>query len=311
MGCDCHDNDQQPDNGISIHAPTWGATNCPNRGGNLFDISIHAPTWGATIIAYEHFENLLFQSTHPRGVRLITFIFPILWPIFQSTHPRGVRHIITLFSSDCNVFQSTHPRGVRRAASKSGTTTFAFQSTHPRGVRRRRVRGPYSEVNFNPRTHVGCDRSSNTNGIRSCLFQSTHPRGVRRDIISLQPLLENFNPRTHVGCDPLAFILMPYFEHFNPRTHVGCDGIIYDLVSLEVISIHAPTWGATSHNVLIRQADKFQSTHPRGVRPISESIEASVRLFQSTHPRGVRRLRIGNHATALHFNPRTHVGCDC
>ena len=56
---------------ISIHAPTWGAT-IPNKSGfDLSHISIHAPTWGATGCESRSHGAFLFQSTHPRGVRLI------------------------------------------------------------------------------------------------------------------------------------------------------------------------------------------------------------------------------------------------
>ena len=34
---------------ISIHAPTWGATNINYLEDRLNEISIHAPTWGATV----------------------------------------------------------------------------------------------------------------------------------------------------------------------------------------------------------------------------------------------------------------------
>ena len=34
--------------------------------------------------------------------------------------------------------------------------------------------------------------------------------------------------------------------------------------------------------------DKFQSTHPSGVRPVSEEPAAKATVFQSTHPSGVR-----------------------
>ncbi len=33
---------------VSIHAPTWGATNYTDFAIPEFDVSIHAPTWGAT-----------------------------------------------------------------------------------------------------------------------------------------------------------------------------------------------------------------------------------------------------------------------
>ena len=55
---------------ISIHAPTWGATNAYAAVNDLQRISIHAPTWGATGSVSTLSSGLLFQSTHPRGVRL-------------------------------------------------------------------------------------------------------------------------------------------------------------------------------------------------------------------------------------------------
>ena len=56
------------------------------------------------------------------------------------------------------------------------------------------------------------------------------------------------------------------------------------------ISIHAPTWGATSLTV---------------------SALISLRIFQSTHPRGVRPTETRSAVSpTTHFNPRTHVGCD-
>ena len=38
------------------------------------------------------------------------------------------------------------------------------------------------------------------------------------------------------------------------------------------ISIHAPTWGATREDGLQGFVCKFQSTHPRGVRPLTSSV---------------------------------------
>ena len=85
---------QKPSYGlpISIHAPQWGATYDPQYGDPYYRISIHAPQWGATLshtlpasartyfnprtpvgcdVAGRHStpSSLLFQSTHPSGVR--------------------------------------------------------------------------------------------------------------------------------------------------------------------------------------------------------------------------------------------------
>ena len=122
---------------VSIHAPAWGATrpytfftqprigfNPRTRVGcdvvNLVTgagdgmVSIHAPAWGATS-SMETVAPLasLFQSTHPRGVRLSGYVQAVAEVEFQSTHPRGVRRVVKTLAFHKLTFQSTHPRGVR------------------------------------------------------------------------------------------------------------------------------------------------------------------------------------------------------
>ena len=101
---------------------------------------------------------------------------------------------------------------------------------------------------------------------------------------------------------------------------------------LAEISIHAPTWGATIRRRVAALRSRFQSTHPRGVRPVAalqslidilfqsthpRGVRRRFRilcnvtdLFQSTHPRGVRRVCGTKRSDSKNFNPRTHVGCD-
>ena len=55
-----------------------------------------------------------------------------------------------------------------------------------------------------------------------------------------------------------------------------------------MISIHAPTWGATKMRNRKVSTFGFQSTHPRGVRRALAGVQVSHARFQSTHPRGVR-----------------------
>ena len=54
------------------------------------------------------------------------------------------------------------------------------------------------------------------------------------------------------------------------------------------VSIHAPAWGATKTKSIVLILIRFQSTHPRGVRPLAVSYKGGISIFQSTHPRGVR-----------------------
>jgi len=55
----------------------------------------------------------------------------------------------------------------------------------------------------------------------------------------------------------------------------------------------------------------FQSTHPRGVRQIIVLPVPPKQTFQSTHPRGVRRILVKPILSCnMGFNPRTREGCD-
>ena len=115
---------------------------------------------------------------------------------------------------------------------------------------------------------------------------------------------------------------------------MGCDvdpntGEVVDIM----VSIHAPAWGATLHRGSQGKAQKFQSTHPRGVR--RDEFEAAERTRDvSIHAPAwgattgvteiVRQALVSIHAPAWGatpgqseewgkqscFNPRTRVGCD-
>ena len=98
------------------------------------------------------------------------------------------------------------------------------------------------------------------------LFQSTFPRGERPGQSKTRNLCINFNPRSRVGNDKGKIV-----ERGNTQ-----------------ISIHVPAWGTTTIPGINTKVDRFQSTFPRGERPISPWIHN----------------RTGN------FNPRSRVGND-
>ena len=56
---------------VSIHAPTRGATSQRSLRYCICSVSIHAPTRGATSQVESTTHGTRFQSTHPRGVRLV------------------------------------------------------------------------------------------------------------------------------------------------------------------------------------------------------------------------------------------------
>ena len=99
------------------------------------------------------------------------------------------------------------------------------------------------------------------------LFQSTHPHGVRHK---------------QVRVPDEAWVSI----HAPTRGATANDRI---LASRLGVSIHAPTRGATLSFKLIHQIDKFQSTHPHGVRLY---VTALLKYMKQC------------------FNPRTHTGCD-
>ena len=165
---------------------------------------------------------------------------------------------------------------------------------------------------FNPRTHEGCDINRSDAYRSDIAFQSTHPRGVRLSwqlrtstikevsihaptrgatifLFSSFLLFLCFNPRTHEGCDFSCPFARLCYTCFNPRTHEGCDECGINLYVREIVSIHAPTRGATLMGFHKVHNKAFQSTHPRGVRLIGSSNYAFSNEFQSTHPRGVRQ----------------------
>ena len=69
-GCDAIDDLEKDHPQVSIHAPARGATWSNVTYSFPVSVSIHAPARGATTVTPNPFIDIMFQSTHPRGVRL-------------------------------------------------------------------------------------------------------------------------------------------------------------------------------------------------------------------------------------------------
>ena len=237
-----------------------------------------------------------FQSTHPRGVRLVHSPPFSRYAMFQSTHPRGVRPESTLRKRPTSVrFQSTHPRGVRLIFfGFHGFYSFVSIHAPAWGATSNSAKIMGWRTGFNPRTRVGCDRPKRQGSTSGFPFQSTHPRGVRPVTGGMAAISANKFQSTHPrGVRPASPSRPPLCQQvsihapawgataarpgckaglpgFNPRTRVGCD------VDAQ---LNAGPEGT------------FQSTHPRGVRRTTRKKVSSSSSFQSTHPRGVRPAR--------------------
>ena len=98
---------------------------------------------------------------------------------------------------------------------------------------------------------------------------------------------------------------------FNPRAHVGRDTQVKHLIHSDKVSIHAPTWGATSRpgEVHSRQQE-FQSTRPRGARQVTPEMATACVSFNPRAHVGRDRCSMCRRSKNRRFNPRAHVGRD-
>ena len=187
-------------------------------------------------------------------------------------------------------FQSTLPHGERLTAVAAGANLKMFQSTLPHGERPYVERQLARTRGFNPRSHMGSDqaglslsdlhssfqstlphgerRRAITSHTQSGVFQSTLPHGERRPNEFHKIAMESFNPRSHMGSDRTKPTTRTTKNCFNPRSHMGSDQFLGDLNPSVPVSIHAPTWGATSMYDGIGRSRMFQSTLPHGERHI-------------------------------------------
>ena len=272
---------------VSIHAPARGAT--PRKAGlprrpECFNprtregcdpvkrplsgartVSIHAPARGATQEWAVRLSR--HQRFNPRTREGCDVFEPKIRRELKCFNPRTREgcDAIPLASVPAFLFQSTHPRGVRRVVDPQSRQEAKFQSTHPRGVRRTICHDFHPPQGFNPRTREGCDHSLRGRVHNGQVSIHAPARGATKSATT-RPWWQCFNPRTREGCDSLAHRRGYPLRCFNPRTREGCD----------------QRYCGRAHK------QRFQSTHPRGVRPSALSRPFMPILFQSTHPRGVR-----------------------
>ena len=211
-------------------------------------VSIHAPAWGATPTSDDTVFGYQFQSTHPRGVRLF---------------PQNPNNIYACFNPrtrvGCDGGEDLHPRGgdgVSIHAPAWGATLGGVVEIPDQAVS---IHAPAWGATpawqfscgiltgFNPRTRVGCDLRRK-HGVIHIQRVSIHAPawGATRPSRPASTCCASFNPRTRVGCDFLTPPPASPTRSFNPRTRVGCDFITCnERLAHDVVSIHAPAWGAT------------------------------------------------------------------
>ena len=144
-------------------------------------------------------------------------------------------------------FQSTRPRGARLGLVVLAQLVEVVSIHAPTWGATQAAEAMRADVRFNPRAHVGRDSRY---FYCVCFSWCFNPRAhVGRDLFAPCAYfvhINRFNPRAHVGRDVLPCQRLQRAMGFNPRAHVG-----RDLVDVGSILDH-----------------KFQSTRPRGARPL-------------------------------------------
>jgi len=165
-------------------------------------------------------------------------------------------------------FQSTRPRGARRAQMEVFAKGLEFQSTRPRGARLGRAadfdtregvsihaptRGATSILGgiFGGKTvsiHAptrGATGDEVPQRQADCVSIHAPTRGATELTVGLGQDMARFNPRAHAGRDSAPPLSAFYGRRFNPRAHAGRDGNNAGYSGAQMVSIHAPTRGAT------------------------------------------------------------------
>ena len=171
---------------------------------------------------------------------------------FQSTRPRGARLSAGHGADDQRAISIHAPTRGATAVRQQGFIEPHISIHAPtRGATFLQVHTRSTYPDFNPRAHAGRDAACGTTG--ACAA--------------------DFNPRAHAGRDPCSPRPAPPYEHFNPRAHAGRDiSTICSNIShfgfqstrprgarrfpllkefFFMISIHAPTRGATDGDIRI------------------------------------------------------------
>ena len=142
------------------------------------------------------------------------------------------------------------------------------------------------------------------------LFQSTLPQGERhipQGILRRTVLFQSTLPQ---GERQQQDTFVKRQDYFNPRSHKGSDSNKTHLLNDRIISIHAPTRGATTVEHFVKLSYKFQSTLPQGERHWSRYLSNGDVDFNPRSHKGSDRIISVLVFRSENFNPRSHKGSD-
>ena len=237
------------------------------------NVSIHAPARGATKGGCRRPHPVQFQSTRPRGARLRGKQGQHHHCSFNPRARAGRDTIRGVERENDEMFQSTRPRGARPAGSTPEGPRTGFNPRARAGRDRRRdLRQTRLRVVSIHAPARGATRSASMAKVNRLRVSIHAPaRGATAPVIRVGRLAPNvsihapargatygqaqfgtllcFNPRARAGRDPTGHRAGFACPGFNPRARAGRDPLS-----------PAPRWTALL----------FQSTRPRGARPMEQ-----------------------------------------
>ena len=177
--------------------------------------------------------------------------------------------------------------------------SVAFQSTLPRGERLYKCSWQLLHEYFNPRSREGSDYSADCSDLSDGYF---NPRSREGSDINDANGSEGVSISIHAPARGAT--KGSRFQSFRKFISIhaparGATRFNYAIYFCFYISIHAPARGATLTEVVVKQLPLFQSTLPRGERPVRILTRGLTCRFQSTLPRGERQELTEEEAAAI------------
>ena len=187
---------------------------------------------------------------------------------FQSTLPHGERHYIEQLAQDGWRVSIHAPTWGATFAFSRFSEFYTFQSTLPHGERRPQMAVSALLVGFNPRSHMGSDIGLplvSRNGIRVSIHAPTWGATFSQALLAWASAFQSTLP--HGERLAIVGVLVITFQFQSTLPHGERHGGSISHITPTLVSIHAPTWGATRQFPQVPSVCWFQSTLPHGERP--------------------------------------------
>ena len=244
---------------VSIHAPTRGATASYRFVHISGVVSIHAPTRGATIATNSGMDSDRFRSTPPREGRR------------RAVHPAGTTERVSIHAPTRGATASRTRRPSADSVSIHAPTRGATLSGRNKIME--------AQVSIHAPTR-GATWTVPGAGVH--LHHRFDPRPHARGDLPLRSwysLVKSFDPRPHARGDPPLQPEQSTIQCFDPRPHArgDCAPSRSAASALEIVSIHAPTRGATRQHVPRSSGQRVSIHAPtRGATVSVSPLESSV-----------------------------------